>query len=72
MADESIMSKEHWWIHTGREKLKYFVDKPVPETIFPPQTPHQLVASNPEPRGERLASTNRTSPERGHKYRSVL
>lgn len=47
-------------------KIEVFVDKPVPETICPHQTPHQLIQSNPGPRGERPASTNRMSPEGGH------
>jgi hypothetical protein len=57
----------HW-----QRKTEVFVDKPVRETICPPQTPHQLIQSKPGPRGERPASTDRMSPERGHKYRSVL
>ena len=55
-----------------QRKTEVFVHKSVPETICPPQTPHQPEQSNPGPRGEWPTSTKRMSPEYGHKYRFMI
>jgi hypothetical protein len=37
-----IMSKEHWWNDTDKDKAKNWKKKPVPLPLCTPQIPHQM------------------------------